>query len=381
MTKRTTRHSTAERILRIAGVVFFIAMLALAGLSPILTDPNTVPVAPTPATNALFPEVPAGGVPITLVGTYVHPSGLFTLPEISGWARPGDEPEETVTPLGENFLTRAGATYINNDWASVAHAFVEDDPTNKMQSPRDLQAYYDNGRLGEAWVKYTGGWKELSRRIEGDALIIDTEMYYEQQTYLGRQISRLQGRWLMVLRLVAPNNNPGLLNALQSAYLPGFKLWETARSVPLNWKTLADFTAGYMVRYPTDWKQADGTPGKPYTLTGDFSGANYTLITQSRPVAPLTSIDEAKAWVMANIPKAAIQGAVSEDRGGVTAFSVSYTLADADGNRRSTLITLIAGAERLYSITLSTAGGRDLLAQDALPGELMLLRRTLVALK
>lgn len=383
MTKRSARRERLQRSLRVAGVALFVAMFALAGLVPTIQNPPPPTDAlPTAAAGNIFPEVPAGGVPINVEGFYMHPSGLYSLPKISGWERPADQPEETVSPFGDSAITRAGATFINNSWASVAHAFVEDDPTRNFTSPRDLDGYYDNARLAEAWVRYTGGWKEISRRIENDALIIDTEMYFENQTYLGRQISRLQGRWLMVLRLVAPNNNPNLINQLQAVYVPGFRLWETARAVPLNWSTLADFTAGYAVRYPNTWKQADGGPGRPYTLTGEFSGVSYTLIAQARAAAVIASVDEARAWVTANIPNAVIQSANAEEWAGRTAYNVSYTLADADGNRRSTLITLLAGPESLYTLALSAMlGGRDLLTPEALPGEINILRRTFVIIK
>lgn len=380
MTKRSPRRERLQRTFRVAGVVLFVAMLALAGLVPAVQNPLPPPdTLPTAAAGNIFPEVPAGGVPINVDGAFMHTSGLYSLPKIRGWERPADQPEETVAPFGDSAITRAGATFINNDWASVAHAFVEDDPARNFASLRDLEGYYDNVRLAEAWVRYTGGWKELNRRIEGDSLIIDTEMYFGEQTYLGRQISRLQGRWLMVLRLVAPNNNPTLINQLQAVYAPGFRLWETARAVPLNWNTLSDFTAGYAVRYPDTWKQADGGPGRPYTLTGDFGGTSYTLIVQARAAATITNVDEARAWVTANAPNAVIQSANSEEWAGRTAYNVSYTLADADGNRRSTLITLLAGPEALYTLALSASlSGRDLLAPDALPGEINILRRTFI---
>lgn len=357
-------------------MLLFVAIFVIAGL-PITPDQTVMTPFPTTDPLALpLPTVPPGGTPVIVTGTYFHPSGVFSLPEIEGWNLPVTDPEELIVPSDFQPVSRAGVTLINSLAASVIHVFAERNPNVTFDSVEALNTFYDEASLAEAWVRYTGGWRELSRGVEDDTFVISFELQFEQQTYLGRQISRLDGDWLTVMRLVVPGNNLLLLDRLQSTLTAGFRIWPEALVAPLDWRTLAD--SGYAIRYPPDWRQTDGGRGRPYTLSGTLNGETFRLTTRAVAASAVTSEDEARAWVRANVARPTIQTVAPITRGETTGFEVSYLDADADGNRRSALVILLNGAEgTLYAATfLGTMGGRDLLAEDSAPEALATMRES-----
>ncbi|RMF53241.1 MAG: hypothetical protein D6749_02780 [Chloroflexota bacterium] len=375
--------SVGLRTLRLLGVsllilVFVASALPLNGFNTPIATPEA------PASNYAHPAVPAGGTPVIVTGTYVHPSGMFTLPLVSGWQLPGDSPEESVAATPEQPITRAGATFINVSAASVVHAFVEDNPELSLKDFEALQAYYTAEQLSAAWSQYNGGWREIARRAVGETLIIDTEMTHEGLVYLGRQIARLQDRWLMVMRLVVPNNNPSLLEQLQATYEPYFQLLPSSINAPLFWRTLSDTVSGYLIRFPNTWQQEDGKPGAPYALSGELDGRTYRLNTRAVPNASVPDEESARAWIAENYPRATVQTVQAEQRGDFTGYTLSFLAPDPDGNQRSLTATLINGAGTLYVAVLQTfAEGRDLLAPSdgSISPELFRIRQTFTPLR
>lgn len=362
------------RWLRIAGVFLFVALFALSAL-PLnqFTDP-TSSLGTTPEAAQGLPAVPAGGTPVRLGQTYYHPTGLFSVPGVETWVLPQDG-AETITPRVENLLSRAGATFVNNDVGSVTHAFVENEPSRNLATPQDLNTYYTSEVLAEGWRNYDGGWTETERRVEEGRIVINFDLKHGTLTYLGRQISRMEQNWLMVLRLVAPTNNPALLDALEAAYAPGFRLWLQAKNAPMNWASLIDKAAGYIVRYPPEWRQIDGAPGRPYTISGKLGQYDWTMIAAHTPGQTVKTEDEARAWLLRTYPNAVVQTVKTETFNESVPISLSYTVPDADGNRRSQVITLLSGNNSLYTVRLQGGSG-DLLTDSTLPAEFSMIRST-----
>lgn len=384
MSTRSKQNSSTMRAVRVAGVGFLILIFVISALP--INDANTPLATPqNPAeVSSAHPFVPVGGTPVTVSGTYVHPTGIFSLPLVSGWELPGESPEESVAASPDQPITRAGATFINVNAASVVHTFVEDDPARNLISFEAMDAYYTADQVGAAWSQYNGGWREMNRRASDDSLIIDTEMTHEGLVYLGRQITRLQDRWLIVLRIVVPNNNPLLLERLQAVYAPQYHLWQTSLNAPLFWRTLSDTVSGYLIRYPADWRQEDGRHGAPYTLSGRLAERDYRLLTRAIPNRQATDEAAARAWVAETYPRAAIQTVQSEVRGAFTGYTLSFLAPDPDGNQRSLTATLINGKGALYVAVLQTfAEGRDLLApnDNSISPELFRIRETFTPIR
>ncbi len=328
--------------------------------------PTARPTATTPGLLPL-PTVPPGGLRLVPRQTVFHSSGVFSVPQIIGWNQSIDYPEETILPRGTSEFARFGMSFINADAASVIHAFVERDPdrhvgSKKVVSIQDLSAYYDQETLSQAWAQYTGGWKEIGRRLESNRVVIDFQLGVYGNPYRGRQISKISGDWLLVLRLVAPGNYPGLLDRLQSLVLPGFQLWSEALVAPLEWSALADSVAGYVIRYPPDWSKIDGELGKPLVIMGRISHDVITLTTRSLPGQAVRTEEKARAWLKATWPWATIQTVRPERRNAASGFTLSYIDIDEDDNPRSAIVTLLNGANgTLYVANIqTTARGLDL---------------------
>jgi hypothetical protein len=188
----------------------------------------------------------------------------------------------------------------------------------------------------------------------------------------------------MVLRLVTPNNNPALLDQLQNAILPKYHIWPQTLSTPLSWSAIADYAAGYLIKYPPDWRKVDGSIGRPFTVSGTLGPDTITLVTHSEAGKSVRSEDDARHWIKASLPNAAIQTVKAETRGDTTGFSVSYTIPDADGNQQSAVVTLLNGAKDTLCVAnlQSSARGQNLLDESnkALSPDLARVRSSFMTL-
>ncbi len=369
-----------DLLIKRVGALVLIFIFVFAGI--ITSQTNTGQQnQPTPSlqltAGVIFPTVPAGGTSVISDHTYFHSSGVISLPHLVGWdpaSNPNQPAEERVepfpntsgTPGAGSQISRVGVTFINGAALSVVHSFAEKDPERKAKTLQDLDAYYNAENLKQAWSNFTGGYKELNRRTDGNLFIINFELYLDSNTYLGRQISRFEGDWLMVLRLVAPNNNPQLLDQLQNAIAPQYQLWTQALNAPLGWTAIADYAAGYVIKYPPDWRVVDGSVGRPFTVSGTLGADSITLTTRAEPGKSVKTEADARAWVKANISNATVQTVKADNRGDTTGFAASYSNPDADGNQRSAVVTLLNGANNALYVAnlLSSARGQNLLDEN-----------------
>ncbi len=383
-----TPEMTSQRILRIIALLVLVAIFAVGGLG--LGSPRTTTgsdVSPTPGlgspTALIFPTIAPGGNVIVPDRTYFHSSAIFSMPHLQGWdlAQSG---EERVDPTQGVKITRAGATFINGNSLSVIHAFVEKDPDRTAKVLTDLDKYYDKANLDAAWSNFTGGWKETGRRTDGDKFVVDFQLGLSGNTYVGRQVAHFEGDWLMVTRLVAPNNNPSLLDQLQSNIWSGFVFYPNIAQWPITWSATADPTVGYVIKYPADWRQLNAELGKPIVVNGTLRDVTVTLTTQGEPGKVAKTEQDARAWITTLHPKAVILTVSQETRGDAMGFNISYNDPDPDGNARSALVTLLNGANgTLYSANfLTSIRGLDLLQQNnaSVPPEIGQIRATLTLL-
>ncbi|MHB8629699.1 MAG: hypothetical protein ACYDBJ_25060 [Aggregatilineales bacterium] len=377
--------SNSERLLRILALLALVAVFALSGLGIARQNQNAnASISPTPGVSSptpnTFPTVPPGGTILTLDRTYFQPSALFSVPHIVGWDLPPDG-EERVDPSQGSTISRAGATFINGPALSVVHVFAERDLTRKAKTLADLDAYYDKKNLDAAWSNFTGGYKETGRRTDGDKFIINFELYLNGNTYLGRQVSQFDGDWLKVSRLVAPNNNPALMDALQTVIWSAFTIYPAEASPPLAWPAIADPVMGYAIRYRPEWTSIAGGAGVPNIVSGPLRTATITMTTRAEPGKVVKADADVRAWVTSLTASATVQTVQPTTINDVNGFNVSFNDPDADGNPRSAVATLLNGANgTLYTATfISTAHGVDLLSSDpTVPPELAQLRATFI---
>ncbi|MFN8417748.1 MAG: hypothetical protein U0528_00640 [Anaerolineae bacterium] len=380
--------STSGRILRVVAVLLIIFIFVMSSFATFTTTTTGATATINVGVERGFPTVPPEGTYVMATQTYFHHTGLISIPKFDGWELPADNGgEETVLPQGETF-GRVGLMFINSGAQSVIHAFAEKDPSRQTSTVNDLDKLYDTTNLNAAWKDYTGGWRELSRRADGDQFVIDFEVKVNTDsggqtltdTYLARQISKLDQDWLLTARLVVPSNNPGLLDALQSAAWDHFRFWRAALNSPLEWSVIPDYVLGYVIKYPTGWVIQEGAVGRPFTVIDSAQSPQVTLLTRAVPATVIDSEDAAKTWISTNIPKATIQTVKAEMINGVAGFSVSYADPDPDGNQRSSVTTLLNGANStLYVITeQSMLRGLDLLDANnaSIPPQLAQIRNS-----
>lgn len=370
----TNQHYSQNRALRILAVLFFVGVLVLATLPNVgITSTSTSTASFTPASNQNpMPDVPAGGTVVNITRTYFHTSGLIGVPKLFEWDLPQGGGEENILPSDAAAFQRAGIMFINSNAQSVVHTFAERDPNFAPTSIADLDKHFTAAYLAQAWKDYTGGWRELGRRTEGDTHVIDFELKVDtpaQQgggnltaTYLGRQIAKLDNGWVMVIRLVAPPNNLELLNRLQAVVVPNFRLYLTALGSPTNWSSITDFALGYVVKFPPTWNLLEGSAGSPYTVVGKIGNETITMTTRVQAATTIQDEAAAQAWVVTAVPKATIVRASATGINGLQGFIVAYSDPDPDGNQRSAVTVLLNGpTNRVFVITQQySARGLDL---------------------
>jgi hypothetical protein len=386
---RKQRNTLLKRIGALVLIFFFVFASLLTQTAQNSNIPPTPTINLTPA-SVVFPPVPEGGTSVVADYSYFHSSGLMSLPHLVGWdpaaGGPDQSSEQRIEPApgaateGASQLTLVGVTFISSSTLSVVHAFSERDPGRKAQNLQALDAYYDKTNLDQAWSNFTGGWKELNRGINGDLFVINFELYLSGSTYLGRQITTFENDWMMVLRLVAPNNNPRLLDQLQTAVFPKYHLWVQGLIAPISWAAVTDNVLGYMIRYPPDWRLTDGSATRPYTVTGTLGSDNITLVTRVEPNKAVNSEDDVRAWLKANFPNSTPQTIKAESHTGAQGFAVSYVVPDPDGNQQSAVATLLNGANgSLYTANLhSSARGKNFLDDTSAPPDITRIRGSFI---
>lgn len=337
-----------------------IGSMLLSTVAPGIGTYNAVqPVATTsmdtPAPTAVtFPTPDPAGPNVVASGVYVHPSGTFLLMQPQGWL-----PAPTTTE------TIASVSLVNNAQLSVVHAYIQ--AYTYPQDVTALDAENSADQLASSWSAYDT-WRETNRTAGDERLTIDFELDLTGNTYLARQVSwgsDVDPNLAVVLRIVVPNNNPALLDALAEAIIPSYHLIPEALSVPLNWQGYVDQTLGYEIRLAPGWQIVDGGPGS----TATFAAEGMTLTLSVEPDTTVESEDAARAWVEASRARAEVVAAAPLEREDRSGFSVAYRFPNADGEAQSGLALLLPTANgSLLSANLRIEqGGVNLLAEDPDP--------------
>lgn len=330
-------------------IAFFIFMAFVMGMgviAPFLrqeatvlntpsTDPTTVPTATVPA-----PMVDFGGISFKQV--YLHPSGLFTVGQPTGWL--------PLTPIADP--GRAGVTMFNQSTLSIIEVSVEQ-PTTPITTVDQLDARNDKTYLAASWARY-GTWTETARKHDGDQLIIDFNLTLNNQQYVARQLSWSDGQWVYNVRVVAPSNATQMLLYLVGELAKAITPYKQFYGTPFEWTSYYDSQTNAIIRYPATWTVADAAPGRPASITS-ADGHEMRVETQ----ANVTIADEAAAgqWVDGTQSGATILSVEPVTHGDASGFSVAYSYTTVDGDPRSGVALLLNGpGSTLYAANLRFAG-------------------------
>jgi hypothetical protein len=267
---------------------------------------------------------------------YLHPSGLFTVAEPSGWSQ---------VQTSSNSAS-AQVNFSNNTALSVVEAYIQV-PSTLPKTTQELQDFFKQSDLEASWSNYTTR-SEAARRLDGDKVIIDFNLTLGTQPLIARHEAWTDGQWIYVVRVVTPANAPDMLKAMLDKEIPTLKPNKQFAGTPIDWNAYFDPKDRHIIRYPKAWTLADSAPGLPASITSD----NLTLRVSAQDGA-VKDDAAAQAWVQSAQAGATILSATAVQRQEGSGFAVAYTFKNADGDSQSGLAVLLNGANnRLHVANL-----------------------------
>jgi hypothetical protein len=344
-------NQSARRATIILGIIMVIAIGSSAVLPLFSSTTQAVPTdAPTATIVPTFPAAITDFSTIQFNQDYLHPTGLFSVAEPTGWTI-GTQP---IKPDG------AEVTMNNSTIFSVIQVSLQVGP-QPLTSMDDLDAIYTTASLNQSWSNYRNPL-ETARTRQDNKLTIDFELQNARgQIFLARQTSWYDTDWVYSIRVVTPNNQIDLLKYLVDKEVASFKPNRIFAGMPADWDAYFDPTQNYIIRYPSNWKLTDSAPGLPASIDGDTDHLRVEVQSVSAP------LDEAaaRAWTENSRAGATVTSVQPVTRGSLTGFSVAYTYTDADGNSNSGLALLLNGANNtLYVANLRILESNVNLNQD-----------------
>ena len=292
------------------------------------TQPTPVPTFPPP----LQPET------ISFDQTYLHPSGLFTIAEPTGWQ------------ASEPLTTREGvrAVLANPDAQSIIQVDV-DKPAVETEAALtldDVDTRFNDAWLSSSWRQYSS-WNESSReRGEDDRLTIDFELTSNNQTFVARQEAWTDGDWIYSVRVVTPENATNTLLYLLDGMAESLQPQKEFAGTPFDWNAYFDTQDTHIIRYPSDWTLSDSAPGRPTSITG----TDAVLRVEAEAATTIDSEDAASAWVEAARSGAEILSVQPVTREDNTGYAVAYSFKTVDGDSESGLALLLNGPDDMLHV-------------------------------
>ncbi len=369
--KRTRRNTTLIGAL-LGLIIIFTFVVSL------FTNPGTsTSVVPTSALSTPRPTsiiVPTPDSDPHLEGElpYIHRSGLFQTfrPAGSGWSIDDN-------PFTENG-DRLDVVIQSTARLVVIHNYVL--PGTEYESLQSLSDNFLNESYYAAeWSNYAS-WEETGREVTSDTVSVNFDLSAESVDYVARDISRLDGATLYVARMVVPSNNPTLLDLLSTDVQAAFFGYEQLQGVPRAWPAYIDQQLGFVLKYPTGWQTVAGAPGRPATIRSASGQPDATIRLEAHAAMPLTSAEDAEAWVSGMDDTITVQASVPLEHPTGTGYQVAYESRDAAGDRHSGLVVVLNDtAGTLYVANLQMGeGGVNLIDTENLTDAQLEARSTVM---
>ncbi len=329
--------------------IFGITMAAIMGLSVILpalsTNVSTVQQIPATEVPQPTPIPPPDISTISFSEQYLHPSGIFTVAEPTGW----------IPSVPTNTVDSVRATLSNSAAQSIIQVDVNK-PIREEDTPLTLDevdAQFSSSSLASSWARYNT-WTETGRTREGDDLILDFTLTSNNQTFVARQKAWADGNLIKSVRVVTPENATDALLYVLDEVAASLQIVPEFAETSFAWNAYYDEVNGNIIRFPSDWIVADSAPGQPSSITN--STGNIALRVETNPD---TVADEAaaQAFVETLRPGANILSVEPVTRDDAEGFAVAYDFTTIDGDAQSGLAVLLNGAdEQLHVANLRFPG-------------------------
>jgi hypothetical protein len=343
-------------------IISILMVIAIAGsaILPLFTNNNQVQTTepPTEQPKPTFPPPLTDFSSVSFAEDYLHPSGLFSIAQPTGWT-----PALPVSNPSGAEITMNNPTLLSVIQVSLQ---ITAEPVASLDQ---VDALYTTAALNESWSNYRRdaqtnlNYRETGRKRENNQLIIDFELNNNRgQTFLARQVSWADDTWVYSVRVVMPQDAINALKFMVDNLVPSLNSYKTLfEGTPADWTAYFDSTSRFVIRYPSTWTLEDGGPGRP----ASFSGDNAVLRVESLPGQQVADEAAARAWVEASRAGTTVVTVEPATRGNLSGFSVSYSLTDADGNAQSGLALLLNAAEALHVANIRVnAPDVDLNADD-----------------
>lgn len=353
--KQTKRRQRAYVAITAGLAILMVASAVLPGLSQ-QNQQIAPPVEPTVNPVPTFPPPPALNT-ISLDQTYLHPSGLFTVAQPSGWLPSRDS----------NNGTHVQITFNNEAAKSVIETYIEK-PFEPIESLEALSAHFTADALRTSWRNYLNP-TEIGRFIdtENQRVLIDFELTLSRQTYLARHVARLEDGWIEVTRVVTPENARELLLFLVDQLprtITRVPLFADVPSDEIAWTAYYSPVDGLIIRHPNGWRIVDGGPGDLVSIEG--SNGEMLRIETLSGVA-IEDEAAATAFVEALRPGIRVVSVSPVTRGAAQGYNVAYQFRTLEGENQNGLAALLNGLDgRLYVANVRASGDPlDLNAEDS----------------
>jgi hypothetical protein len=326
----------------------FMAFVLVAGVVLPLFNRNssqtTQRVDPTVAPTSTFPPPITDFSGISFTDVYLHPSGLYTIAQPTGW--------DILSGVTQNGIAQVG---MNNGSAlSVIDAYIQQ-PNTPIADVQALSDTLTRETLASTWTRYNR-WSETNRRIEGDRLIIDFSIQSNRTEFVARQVSWLQDGQIYSVRVVVPSNGIELLRFLLDQLPQTMQALPEAQAEPFDWQAYYDPIAHHYLRYPQTWTAQATAPGRTASLAGALGEA---LRVEVQPLSGALDEAIARSFVSSAAPNATLLSVTPVTRELGSGFSVAYTTTNADGEPLSGLAVLLSSGDgNLHSANLRFPGSQ-----------------------
>jgi len=340
------QQKTAQRLTAIVGG-FLAVIMALSVILPTISRNATTAsqqIQPTEVPIPTFPAPIADLNSIQFDQVYLHPSGLYTVAQPTGWLP--TEPLSTVD--------NARSTFSNATQQSIIQVDV-DKPTTSTVTLDDVDARWTSSALASSWSRYSSWVETGQRRRENDRIIMDFELKLNNQTFVARQVAWTDGEWIYSARVVTPDNATEELLYVLDKVATSIVPHKEFAATPFDWKAYFDSQDNHIIRYPADWTLADTAPGRPTSIT---SGSDIALRVESQAGAAADE-NAARAWVETERPGATILSVAPITRDDGSGFAVAYGFKNLDGESQSGLAVLLNGPEDKLHIANLRFPGAD----------------------
>jgi len=306
---------------------------------------------------------------------FIHSSGYFqTLwPGGADWYLDSAPVEETTY----------GAVFKSGDQLAVLHTYISQgvsyDTLDSLSQNYLTETYFDQVWSGDETISGYEDWEENGRQITDNAVVTYFDLESQGASFLGRDITRIDGNWVIVARIVVPANNLPLMNGLNDLILPVFYIYHDLLNLPAAWPTYIDSVSGFMIKYPQTWERVAGRTGENVTLR-PTAGSDNSIRAWVVPNQPLASPEDAAAWMTQTEPTASILQTVELQHEFGGGYAVSYSYEDEAGALHSGLVALLNDSENNLMVARLRVNqpDLDLLNLDSLSSDLTEARQIIM---